>query len=680
MNIHKFTFILLGALLLISLNLQAKEVKNFYINGIDNEPEDAAESAVKLQAAFTHKYGHILVNTEVTEIYNETQGTLDLVESGMQATKLDKFLEGLTGLQILTALKAAEISGKLSDNASQGVYMKLLEIDSLLVANIGSFEPSDPFAEIDVEDSIKYIENSTIIQPLTGPGSTSQGSENTLTEIRNVNQLARLVDLGMTAAELASLKTIAGASQIFQDLALAKKEYRENFGYYASQEYETQQKIRGKLDEVLNIGGAVNIVAHSQGNYFANEAVNNINQPDNTRLLSVGSPLGVIPETGAFVNLREDLVVRSFNYNLGWNYSNIPTKTWNLISDNFPLPTVLIANEYTLRAKNIEINNDKRGHNFITAYLKPNSDSREAIIDTMAKHYVEMGGDLLKPIGDIESQLRCEAFEKVYSVNSAINYDVEFYGDRCLFFAEDRVVDYNIENELVNQIYYAIDNLDTYVEYTTYRNFLNNLQLAKTDETWRNGYGVTLNSNGNVGCTVVDNCVDGSISTAQQCENLFEALTGLNNNYGYSEREGICYIRYNDSKQYIVYDSLTSVINTRSIDTDILSYPGRALTDLPDGINSSQYEINFYGLATSDYQVVLIVDGPENEVEYPISVTIGSGPIIPATTGRVEKHFINTFGEVMNVLIDFRIMYEDINNGVLINPEVRFFLVENGEI
>jgi hypothetical protein len=571
MNLHKFTSILSGALLLISLNLHAKEVKNFYINGINNTEEEAESSAKAIKDAFTEKYGHILKNTEVVSIYNESQGTfLDLIESGMQETNLDKFLEGLTGLQILTASKAAEISQKISDNASEGAYMKLLEINDLLIDNRSLFESSDPFAEIVVEDSIGYIETSQIIQPLTGPGSTSQGSENTLNEIHSVNKLARLLDLGMTATELASLKAISNASGLFRDIALAKKEFRENYGYYASQEYLTQQKIRTKLDEVLDIGGAVNIVAHSQGNYFANEAVNNINQPNNTRLLSVGSPLGFVQETGAFVNLREDLVVRSFNHVTGWNYSNIPDSRWDTLLNN-GLPGELAINVSNIGFANTEFNYDAKGHNFITAYLQPESDTREVIIDTMAKHYVEMGGELIKPIGDIDAQLQCDAFEKVYSVNSVINYDVEFYGDRCLFFAEDHVVDYNIEDELVNQIYYAIDNLDTYVEYTTYRNFLNNLQLAKADETWRNNFGLTLNSYGNIGCVIGDICFSNNppAFSYSQCPNIFKAVTGLYpgdisydaTHKSYSE---ICFFISNINQKIIEYNYQKGTVEVKT--------------------------------------------------------------------------------------------------------------------
>lgn len=112
----------------------------------------------------------------------------------------------------------------------------------------------------------------------------------------------------------------------------------------------------------------------------------------------------------------------------------------------------------------------------------------------------------------------------------------------------------------------------------------------------------------------------------------------------------------------------------------ILSSPGLLVNNLPDSSQSKLYNFDVRGLEVGDYQVVLTVDGTENEVEYPVSVTIGSGSTIPATTGRVEKHFINSLGEVMSLSIDFTTMYEDILDGVLTNPEVRLFLVKGGEI
>lgn len=112
----------------------------------------------------------------------------------------------------------------------------------------------------------------------------------------------------------------------------------------------------------------------------------------------------------------------------------------------------------------------------------------------------------------------------------------------------------------------------------------------------------------------------------------------------------------------------------------ILSSPGLLVNNLPDSSQSKLYNFDVRGLEVGNYQVVLTVDGAENEVEYPVSVTIGSGSTIPATTGRVETHVINSLGEVMSLSIDFTTMYDDILNGVLINPEVRLFLVKGGPV
>lgn len=559
MNGYKVISMLTGAMLLISLSLQAKEVKNFYVNGIDNTEPQAERSAFELEQAFSEKYGHILVNTEVISIYNETQGALDLVESGMQATDLDKFLEGIARLGILNTSKAADFFQRISHNASEDAFMKLLEIDTLLLDNVGRFEPGDPFADIFVEDSISYIENSQIIQPLTGAGSTVDSSQNTLNEIRTVNQLARLLDLGVTATELANLKAIEGVSSIFQDIALARKQYIENYEYYSSQEYQTQQKIRNKFDEVLNNGGAVNIIAHSQGNYFSYEVVSNINLPNNTRLLSIGSPLGVIHDTGKSINLREDMVVRLFNHNIGWNYSNISDNTWNIISNNIPLPTVLIANEFTLRSKNIEVNNDKRGHNFINAYLKPNSEVREAILDTMAKYYLDMGGNTVPRINNIQGNTVCEnPLINLVGETQAIQYDVLFYGDKCLFFKDDYLTVFNLENQLVESTYDGTYYSPEHEEYKIFRKFVNNLAIVRGNSGLAREFGLTLNSSGNIGCTIKDNCPHGEITTAQQCENIFAALTGVNpsvmNAQAKYKASYSCRYEFIDKTGYIEYD------------------------------------------------------------------------------------------------------------------------------
>ncbi len=109
------------------------------------------------------------------------------------------------------------------------------------------------------------------------------------------------------------------------------------------------------------------------------------------------------------------------------------------------------------------------------------------------------------------------------------SYEAKFYGDRCLYFRGNSfIIDYDLKTRTASKLYYDTVSSSKYREYMTFRHFVNNLKSAKADETWRDGYGVTLNLSGNVGCTVADNCTNGEITTAQQCENMFAALTGVN--------------------------------------------------------------------------------------------------------------------------------------------------------
>jgi hypothetical protein len=593
MNIHKFTSILLGALLLISLNLQAKEVKNFYINGIDNTEEQALDSSDRLTKAFTEKYGHILKNTEVISIYNESLGApLDLVESGIQKYELEDLLNGLVAAGTMTSSYANTVLTEVTDIYHRQLVVKVLHLKLLL--------QSEEYRNT-LHQSIQYVD--TIL--LTGEGSTHPPQIPTESEMREFHELAFLLDIGMTVDEIIELSYITGLSGIFNGLSISAINFYSDIDNIVQQQIETHNYIKDQFLPTLNNGGSVNVVAHSQGNFFANNVLSEINQSNNTRLLSVGSPDIRLQANGDFVNLREDAIVRVTQPNLGWNYSNISDFTWNNdIINN------LIFDEVELAIQNDIVNSDTKGHNFITAYLKPDSDSREAIIDTMAKHYIEMGGELLKPIGDIDAQLQCDAFEKAYSVNSAVNYDVEFYGDRCLFFTDDHVVDYSIEDQLVSEIYYAVDNLDAYVEYTTYRNFLNNLQSAKADETWRNGYGVTLNSDGNIGCTIADNCVNGNITTVQQCTNMFEALTGLlpsvmnsdvyyNSINQHNRKENKCYFWNQNIDKYIIYNLKTGLVEIKIPQTGFSLSNGVVLNSLPDGISQTEIVIDTIDLHMS---------------------------------------------------------------------------------
>jgi len=111
----------------------------------------------------------------------------------------------------------------------------------------------------------------------------------------------------------------------------------------------------------------------------------------------------------------------------------------------------------------------------------------------------------------------------------------------------------------------------------------------------------------------------------------------------------------------------------------ILSSPGLLVDNLPDSSAESKvYNYIARGLEPDTYKVVVTVDGVE--VAYNLDVVVGGGASVPATTGRIDSHIINTLGEAMSLAIDFTTMYDDITAGTLTDPVVRLFLVKGGEI
>ena len=145
-------------------------------------------------------------------------------------------------------------------------------------------------------------------------------------------------------------------------------------------------------------------------------------------------------------------------------------------------------------------------------------------------------------------------------------------------------------------------------------------------------------------------------------------------------------IAYDPSFGNVYTENLSLDVNDGRLDVSaafmvgqaVLSAPGLLVNNLQDRSDSMLYNFAVRGLESGNYQVVLTVDGVE--VAYAIDVTIGSGPTVSATTGRVDSHTVNTLGEVMDLSINLETMYNDIDAGILTNPEIRLFLVKGGEL
>lgn len=402
MNIKtKIQSLILGiSLTLIASNIQAREVKNIYINGINNTERQAEISSDALSDAFYQLYGDVLANTDVIFAYNESEGGFfDLIESGLQKTDLDDVIEGLTAAGLLSASQRANIASKVNNFTQKQIMVRLIHRDLLL--NNQSYRQS-------LYGSVQYVYSDPNNILLTGAGSlnlTDQQRQQLHEQVIQIDEFALLLDLGFTSIELGILKGISGGSVIYRDLSNKIGSLYQTYGYDRNQEYATQRFIRENyLDPVLSRSGGVNIIAHSQGNFFANEAVSDINQPADTRLLSVASPSGELPSTGSFVNLREDLVVRLTKPNLGWNYSNISSSKWNsfkvpLLYSSSPVVAASLF-EGQLYSENTRLYGDGKGHNFVQAYLKPGTPARARILQKMSDNYRALGGNLVPTTTD----------------------------------------------------------------------------------------------------------------------------------------------------------------------------------------------------------------------------------------------------------------------------------------
>ena len=180
------------------------------------------------------------------------------------------------------------------------------------------------------------------------------------------------------------------------------------------------------------------------------------------------------------------------------------------------------------------------------SYYAPNSDRSIPIVDFKVSYdslisdlEIEVNSDISSLVNltrEINHDSDCillwnDGTSTRKAIGPKKSYEAKFYGDRCLYFRGNSfIIDYDLETKTASKLYYDTVSNSKYREYMTFRHFVNNLKSAKADETWRNGYGVTLNSSGNIGCTVADNCTNGEINSTKHCKNTFSSLTGVSFN------------------------------------------------------------------------------------------------------------------------------------------------------
>lgn len=125
------------------------------------------------------------------------------------------------------------------------------------------------------------------------------------------------------------------------------------------------QDLKTHVDEyeldILN-GNNVLVVAHSQGNFFANQSYNLVNNNllDKFKIVSVGSPDKSVGGNGLYTTLHEDIVIQ------GIRLFRIATR----MLDRLPLLSN-VTNNFTL---------DPTGHKFFKSYMAAGTSSNNKIL------------------------------------------------------------------------------------------------------------------------------------------------------------------------------------------------------------------------------------------------------------------------------------------------------------
>ncbi len=372
----KTNLVIIISLVIGMLSFANAEVKNYYVNGIDNTLKEARKSSEKIETITGLKMQKPL--------YNTTQGVArDLGESIRMVTNFDNLYKLLVPIMNTAQLSTDTLKSyaeKYKDETFQEIALKLAKIQALekLQSN---------------KEYIRDLYSQT--QVCTGPG-TYLGPDGEVVCTINNSLMPKFEDLGISKIEVETLFVKAGAYQLVEDISSLYSDVYRYLNYENSYENTDLIKASNIVQSEIDKGNKINIVAHSQGNLMANEMFDNyinVTRKD-ARMYSVATPANkVFGESygNGYITLHEDIVALGFVGSLPSNYTNHTSSTLNqcsgpgtyLNSDGTPVCT-----DYT--AYNIVKYDDPRGHNLVNVYLKEGTGSRQIIKDAFIANYNEL--------------------------------------------------------------------------------------------------------------------------------------------------------------------------------------------------------------------------------------------------------------------------------------------------
>lgn len=358
--------ILSSSLLLISMVASpicfGVDVSNYYINGVNTSLDGATKSADKVSTETGLDGVAVLYNSTASTQYPITGIVVDLIESANMVFNWDDFY---SDDEVNNEIKSREIWSTYSQHPDRTEKMDVVVF--------------------------KYAHQYT----------------QALTNGDNVNSF--MGDLGSLyfKADRDVIRDIGNIVD-FQKLVGVVGAYfhkSETFDYFAqdTQEYFDINNMLIRLNGDIDKDRGINIIAHSQGNLFANRLLDAFNQPNRVKLLSVATPdkkiYGELEGSG-YTTLREDRVASVFVGEPPRNTTNFSDEYWA----SFEPPessTVLVEpipvkekNEQTYRYINdrtgLEVG-DSLGHLFIPAYMHSSegedSESKKFIVTTFKENY-----------------------------------------------------------------------------------------------------------------------------------------------------------------------------------------------------------------------------------------------------------------------------------------------------
>lgn len=346
----KKTLSFVTVLFMVVTSVEARPVSNYFINGVNNTEREARNSAKFLQQ-------NVSVG-EVGYLYNKTFGLItDVIEAAGQTLNLDKFYDS---------------DGNVNPSVRSDVvlYSYLTHPDrnkktDAVWAALAREGASRLRSGKDISIFFKYIDNHIHYNALS------------LQAMFNLPDGISLFDVigFLTMPDLDQVKVVGvGAGYLFNN------EYQYYFSA-SSNEYIDINNMLIELYSGKNQGKNINLIAHSQGNLFANRLLDAFGDPDRVKLLSVATPDSRVYNTPSYlenenyVTLKEDMVAFYFRKSLPKNKTNFSQQEVEESIFYSILTTPEVNNaKYKYIDSDGEEKNDRRAHGFISAYMHQDED------------------------------------------------------------------------------------------------------------------------------------------------------------------------------------------------------------------------------------------------------------------------------------------------------------------